>query len=70
MKTPQQIIDALPEGNRKRACVILKHSTGDYVSAFWAFIDCAEYGKAASLLEDEAEPKETAQVLADMIWEG
>lgn len=65
MKTPQEIIDALPDGRRKQAVEML--DAKQMPGRFWAKLAEGEYGAAASILI-EAFPN--LDNLADMIWEG
>ncbi len=71
MKTPQEIIDALPEGNRKRACILIQEGgVGSSLLAFWALMECGESDKAATLILEMSDNARACAILADMIWEG
>ena len=68
--TPEEIIEALPEGNRKRAYQILQETLEEgETSEFWALAENSAMD-AANLLVSENPESRAAQVLADMIWEG
>lgn len=70
MKTPQQIIDSLPEGNRKRACVALTQ-IGLTDDRLWQEIQDGDWQTVSIMLAGSltALPA-VVDILADMIWEG
>lgn len=72
--TPEQIssiISAMPEGKRKRACLMVAYLyvPGGF-SSFWGYIEEGAYGKAASDLLGLMPDMHGTDMLADMIWEG
>jgi hypothetical protein len=65
----QSIINAMPDGKRKRACIILADSEY-HMPTFWRKIKAGEYGQAAALAVRGVENHVITDTLADMIWEG
>lgn len=70
MKTPQEIIDALPEGNRKKAALMVSEQDPGN-EPFWRHVQDGEFGAAAQwILAAWDETPHTSALIADMIWEG
>jgi hypothetical protein len=65
----QSIINAMPDGKRKRACIILADSEF-HIQTFWRRISSGQYGLAASWAVRGTRDNVIAITLADMIWEG
>ena len=67
--TPEEIIDSLPEGNRKRACVIIAGVAPGLTNDFWDEVAFENWqGAVQALHANMSAPFINA--LSDMIWEG
>ena len=66
------IIKSLPEGKRKRACIVVasKMAAHEDSDLFWESVRAGAYGAAADYLLKLWPNLHGVHMLSDMIWEG